>query len=103
MEEFDSIPEIIFWTTNVGVIALGILFFFIIRNRVAKLSLVILMLGFHFIVVPSALLGCEIAVFDEVFCRESGWLLVFIPPAQFLVGVVALVAVKIICRANAGT
>lgn len=95
MEEFDSIPEVIYWISNVGVIALAILFAFVVKNRKIKFVLVALMLSYHLFAVPLIYLGCEVGLYDEVFCRESWWLPVFIPPILFLTGIVTLLAMRL--------
>lgn len=102
MQEFDSIPEIVFWISNIGVVALSIVFYFIVRNRLLKLGLILGMLGFHFIIFPVIYFGCKVAVFDEVFCRESWWLFVLIPPVQFSIGVLYIVVLQLMQRKSTG-
>mgnify|MGYP000019847707 FL=1 len=98
MQEFDSIPEIVFWISNIGVVALSIIFYFIVQNRLVKFGLMLGMLGFHFIIFPIIYFGCKVTVFDEVFCREGWWLFILIPPVQFFIGILSLVVLKLMQR-----
>lgn len=98
MQEFDSIPEIVFWISNIGVITLSIIFYFIVKSRLVKFSLMLGMLGFHFIIFPIIFFCCKVTVFDEVFCREGWWLFVLIPPVQFCIGILSLVVLQLMQR-----
>jgi EamA domain-containing membrane protein RarD len=98
MQEFDSIAEIVFWISNIGVVPLSIIFYFIVQNRLVKFSLMLGMLGFHFIIFPIIFFACKVTVFDEAFCREGWWLFVLIPPVQFFIGILSLVVLQLMQR-----
>ena len=98
MQELDSIPEITFWVSNVGVVALGILFYFFVQNRLVRYWLMLGKLSFHFIVLPIIFSGCRVAIVDEVFCRESWWLLIVVPPIQLLIGMLFFIIVLLVQR-----
>jgi len=95
LEEFDSLPEIMFCLSNVGVIVLGIRFLFLDEAKWIKYSLSCVMLAFHFIFFPCFLLGCKFDLIDKVTCREGGWLFILIPPPIFLFGIIVSIFIYV--------
>jgi len=79
---------------NMLTILLGFSLFFINNGNLGvNLLLSLPLLGFHLIIFPIIVSGCSIGLFNELFCRESGWLLVVIPPYQVGYGLIVITAI----------
>ena len=79
---------------NMLTILLGFSLFFINNGNLGvNLLLSLPLLGFHLIILPIIVSGCSVGLFKEFFCRESGWLLVMIPPYQVGYGLIVITAI----------
>ena len=95
LKEIDSIPEILFYATNYGVIVIGI--YFLVRSK-KFISKILLSSPFLLLYVFLPVLkgfGCKYGWLSEATCREWGWFYVMIPPIVFMFCFFELVVYKI--------
>lgn len=88
-------------TFNLGLIALGVYFWRQAQSFWAKVSMAAPMFAVHLGVLPTVIIGCELGLFGDTFCREAFWLLVALPPFFFAFGIVQLTLFCVLRRQKA--
>ena len=101
MDEFNSLTEISFYLSNLGLILLGCYFLAKAKTWLLKLFLAVPMLALHFIVLPTSWLGCSLTIFEGAYCREFFWIYIIFPPVILIFGLAALVMFEYWSRRNA--
>lgn len=94
LKEIDSIPEIMFYVSNIGIIFIGFYFLVVSRTIFSKLFLSSPAILLYIITPMVFISGCKLDWLSSVTCREWFWIYVLFPPPVFVISLVELFVYK---------
>ncbi len=94
LKEIDSIPEIMFYVSNIGIVFIGVYFLVVSKKISSKLFLSSPAILLYIIAPMVFISGCKLDWLSAASCREWFWIYVLFPQPVFVISLVELFVYK---------
>jgi uncharacterized membrane protein len=94
-KEIDSIVEILFFVSNIGIILIGIYFLISAKTIIAKILSASPAIITYLLTPAAIILACHYEWADQTFCREAGFIYLIFPNYIFGFTIFQLLAYKV--------